>query len=232
VRRVGKKSVGLRLKKHVMESPQTIARTIAGYLLQIQAVRLNASQPFTWASGLKSPIYCDNRQVLSYPDIRASVAREMRQLVRKEYPDVEVIAGVATGAIAIGTLVAAEMDLPFVYVRSTSKGHGLGNQVEGRLMPGSKTVVIEDLVSTGKSSLAAVDALRDAGFDVLGMTAIFSYELPVARQMMQEKHCRLFTLSNYSALLEMALERGDVNAEDMDVLMQWRKDPQAWAENW
>ena len=214
-----------------METAQTTARTIAGYLLQIEAVRLNVSQPFTWASGLKSPIYCDNRQILSYPDIRTAVSSEMRQLIEKEFAGVEVIAGVATGAIAIGALVAAGMGLPFVYVRSAAKGHGLGNQVEGRLMPGSKTVVVEDLVSTGKSSLAAVEALREAGFDVQGMAAIFSYQLPVAQQMMQDKQCSLFTLSNYTALLEMALVRGDVSLEDMDALKQWRNDPQAWAAN-
>lgn len=202
---------------------------IAGYLLKINAVRLNVADPFTWASGIKSPIYCDNRQLLSFPDIREEVAKHMGQMVKDNFDDVEVIAGVATGAIAIGVLVAQYLGLPFVYVRSTAKEHGMGNQVEGRIMPGKKTVVVEDLVSTGKSSLAAVQALREAGFNVGGMAAIFTYQLPVALQMMQENNCPLVTLSNYSDLLELALSNNSITREEMVTLRKWREDPKGWA---
>lgn len=213
-----------------MTNNSDVSRRVASGLLEIQAVKLSVDPPFIWASGLKSPIYCDNRQILSYPVFRQEVAGFMSQLVKEQFPDAEVIAGVATGAIAIGILVAGILDLPFVYVRSASKGHGLGNQVEGRLMPGKKTVVVEDLVSTGKSSLAAFHALAEAGFDVKGMTAIFTYQLPLAQKMMQQSNCRLFTLSNYTALIEQALENNVISESELQTLKQWREDPQAWSD--
>ncbi|MFO7978065.1 MAG: orotate phosphoribosyltransferase [Bacteroidales bacterium] len=212
-----------------MTRQQDISRTIAGYLLDIEAVKLNVAEPFTWASGMKSPIYCDNRQILSYPKIRQQVAQHMSQLVREHFVGAEVIAGVATGAIAIGVLVAQELGLPFIYVRSTAKEHGLGNQVEGRVEAGKKTVVVEDLVSTGKSSLAAVEALRQAGLQVAGMAAIFTYQLPAAAKVMDDHQCPLFTLSNYTSLVELALENGTISESDMGVLKKWREDPRQWA---
>ncbi|MBW6497476.1 MAG: orotate phosphoribosyltransferase [Bacteroidales bacterium] len=207
-----------------------MARIIASLLLQSKAIKLNAENPFTWASGIKSPIYCDNRQTLSYPQVRRQIALQLTKLIKEFFPDAAVIAGVATGAIAHGILVAEELGLPFVYVRSAPKGHGLGNMVEGRILKGEKTLVIEDLVSTGKSSIAAVKALREAGFDVAGMLAIFSYGLPEADKAMAENHCELVTLSNYSCLLETALQEGRINQEELELLAKWREDPHAWGK--
>jgi orotate phosphoribosyltransferase len=213
-----------------MKSPD-VSRQVASYLLEIGAVKLNVKEPFTWASGMKSPIYCDNRQILSYPHIRTRVAGLMSDLILNNFPGTEVIAGVATGAIAIGALVAENLQLPFVYVRSAAKEHGLGNQVEGKIMPGKKLVVVEDLVSTGKSSIAAVQALRLAEFDLDGMIAIFSYQLSKADQLMKENNCRLITLSSYSELLESAMSSNYISQDDLSTLKTWREDPVAWAEN-
>ncbi len=213
-----------------MKCDSEIARIIASLLLQSKAIKLNAEKPFTWASGIKSPIYCDNRQTLSYPQVRRQIALQLTKLIKEFFPDATVIAGVATGAIAHGILVAEELGLPFVYVRSAPKGHGLGNLVEGRILKGEKTMVIEDLVSTGKSSIAAVKALREAGFDVAGMLAIFSYGLPEADQAMAENNCQLVTLSNYPCLLETALQEGRINQEELELLAKWREDPHAWGK--
>ena len=211
-----------------MKCDSEVARIIASLLLQSKAIKLNAETPFTWASGIKSPIYCDNRQTLSYPQVRRQVALQFSRLIKENYPDVSVIAGVATGAIAHGALVAEELGLPFVYVRTAAKGHGMGNQVEGRIMKGEKTIVIEDLVSTGMSSLAAVKALREAGFIVEAMFAIFSYELPEAMEAMAENKVELMTLSNYSCLLETALQEGRISREELELLSQWRENPRSW----
>lgn len=199
-------------------------------LLKINAIKLNPENPFQWASGWRSPIYCDNRKILSYPDVRQLVANTFKDAIKNQYKDVEVIAGVATGAIAHGILVAEALNLPFVYVRSSAKQHGLENLVEGHLPKGSKVVVIEDLISTGGSSLKAVDALRNAGAEVLGMMAIFSYGFEVSVQNFQSKDVALHTLANYNQLIELALQAGQITAQDMEVLKQWRIDPENWGK--
>ncbi len=213
-----------------MLKSDTMAREVAGYLLQINAIKLNTENPFTWASGLRAPIYCDNRRILSFPDVRQDVARKMATLVQKHYPDAELIAGVATGAIAQGVLVAERLRLPFVYVRSGSKSHGMGARVEGHAEKGKKTVVIEDLVSTGKSSLAAVQALRETGLKVLGMTAVFTYNLPQAEHNFREERCALHTLSSYEALLEKVQEDKPFGKRALNTLYDWRKDPVKWSD--
>ena len=200
----------------------------ADLLLQIKAIKLSPANPFTWASGWKSPIYCDNRKTLSYPKVRTFIQNEFVNIIKSRYPDVEVIAGVATGAIAIGALVADQLDLPFVYVRSKLKEHGMGNQVEGFFQKGQKVVVVEDLISTGKSSLNAVSALREEGAKVLGMVAIFSYQFPLAEENFWKTECELSTLSDYSTLIELAIDRGVVSEEQLDTLTNWRKDPSIW----
>ncbi len=207
---------------------EKIAKTIAEYLLQINAIKLQSSNPFTWASGWKSPIYCDNRKTLSFPEVRSYIRDSFGSLIRKFYPDAELIAGVATGAIAHGALVADKLELPFIYVRSGAKEHGLGNQIEGYFKPGQKVVVIEDLISTGGSSLNAVKALREAGCDVLGMLAIFSYEFPKASESFADQKCELRTLSNYQVLLQTALDTGYIQQTEMETLKEWRKSPATW----
>ena len=202
--------------------------SISYYLLQSKAIKLEPANPFTWSSGWKSPIYCDNRRTLGFPEIRNIIRDALVQTIRKNYPDVEVIAGVATGAIAHGALVADVMGLPFVYVRSTAKGHGLGNQVEGYLEPDKKVVVVEDLISTGGSSLSAVDALRQAGSRVLGMTAIFTYGFPLAVENFAKARCELHTLTDYNELLQLALELGHILPEQLKLLQQWRESPDKW----
>ncbi len=206
---------------------KTAAKT-AEYLLKIQAVKLNKKEPFTWASGWKSPIYCDNRKTLSYQDVRAYIKEASVELVRKLYPEVEVIAGVATGAIANGVLVAQDMNLPFVYVRPDKKSHGMKNQVEGALKSGQKVVVVEDLVSTGGSSLKAVDALRDAGAQVLGMIAIFTYGFAIAEENFLKNKVELSTLTNYNAMIEQALASDYIAEDDVDSLKEWRLSPHSW----
>ncbi|NOX86999.1 MAG: orotate phosphoribosyltransferase [Chlorobi bacterium] len=206
------------------------ARQVANSLLQIKAVKLNPNQPFTWASGLKSPIYCDNRKALSYPDIREFIRNELTQAVLEHYRGAEVIAGVATAGIPQGVLVAQELKLPFIYVRSSKKSHGMTNRIEGELPVKSPVVVIEDLISTGKSSLNAVHALREADATVLGMVAIFTYGLPVADKNFREAGCPLVTLSNYDILIEEAVKGNYITQDDIKSLMTWRKDPQTWSD--
>ncbi len=203
---------------------------VAEYLLQIEAVKLNVNQPFTWASGMKSPIYCDNRRILSFPEVREFVSQSLAERVKQLYPNAAVIAGVATGAIAHGVLVAAKLNLPFVYVRSSQKDHGLGNQVEGYLPEGVKVVVIEDLVSTGQSSLAAVDALVNAKADVLGMIAIFTYDLDRATENMESAKCRLDTLTNFDTLIKVAVNKGLMHHSNFESLEKWRENPTAWGQ--
>ena len=204
------------------------SKQVAEYLLQIKAIKLQPSNPFTWASGWKSPIYCDNRKTLSFPEVRTYIRDSFVSMIRKIYPDVEVIAGVATGAIAHGALVAGEMGLPFIYVRSEPKSHGLGNQIEGSFTGGQKVVVIEDLISTGGSSLNAVRALREAGCEVLGMVAIFTYGFQKAVDGFKAENCRLDTLSNYTDLIESAVGSGYVGREEEETLNKWRIDPSVW----
>lgn len=192
-------------------------------MLQIAAVKLSPEKPFIWASGIESPIYCDNRKTLSFPQIRNEIRDAFVATIKEKYPNAEVIAGVATGGIAIGALVAEQLNLPFIYVRSEAKKHGLGNQVEGVLHDHQKVVVIEDLVSTGKSSLTAVDALRSANANVLGMVAIFTYGFEKANQAFLQASCELSTLSNYDALIEQAVASGYVQKEQLDQLQSWKK---------
>lgn len=200
-------------------------------LLQINAIKLNPANPFTWASGWKSPIYCDNRKTLSYPTVRNLIADRFKEKIIERYPDVDVIAGVATGAIAHGMLVADRLNLPFIYVRSAPKKHGLENLVEGDVKVGQKVVVIEDLISTGLSSLAAVDALRNAGCEVLGMAAIFTYGFNHAVENFKQANVQLDTLASYSEMIEIAIEQGFVNKEHFDLLKSWRNDPENWGSN-
>ncbi len=207
---------------------KAIAKQTASYLLQIKAVELNNSQPFQWASGWNAPIYCDNRKTLSYPEIRTRIRIHFEEIINQQYPQAEVIAGVATGGIAIGALVAQALNKPFVYVRNAPKGHGLQNRIEGLLEPGQKTVIIEDLVSTGKSSLNAVDALESSNANVVGMVSVFDYGFQMAMDNFAEKNCELLSLSDYEHLLEVALEQGYILKSDIEVLSQWRLAPEKW----
>ncbi|MDR1681521.1 MAG: orotate phosphoribosyltransferase [Prevotellaceae bacterium] len=206
----------------------SIEKNIARQLLAIKAIRLNVENPFTWASGWRSPIYCDNRKTLSYPQTRRIIYENLAQIVRENFAAADVIAGVATGAIAHGVLVADYLQKPFVYVRAAPKSHGLENRIEGELPAGSRVAVIEDLISTGGSSLAAVNALRKAGADVLGMAAIFTYGFDVARRNFEKADCLLYTLCNYPALITEALASNYIAAADMDALRQWREKPEQW----
>ncbi|CAG5087193.1 orotate phosphoribosyltransferase [Parvicella tangerina] len=201
---------------------------VAEFLLKIKAVKLQPDNPFTWASGWKSPIYCDNRKTLSYPEIRTYLRQRFVDLILETYGKPDVIAGVATGGIAIGALVAQELGVPFIYVRSSSKAHGLNNQIEGDLREGQSVVVIEDLVSSGKSSLVAVEALRAANAIVKGMAAIFTYGFDVAEENFKKHNCKLSTLSNYSLLLQQAVESNYISEEKLETLNQWRSSPNTW----
>jgi orotate phosphoribosyltransferase len=205
-----------------------VAITISEYLLQIKAIKLNVKAPFTWASGLKSPIYCDNRKTLSFPKIRTFIRQQFVEIISEEFGNIDLVAGVATGAIAHGVLVAQELGLPFVYVRSSEKKHGLENKIEGHFESGQSVVVIEDLVSTGKSSLQAVEALRDAGCEVKGMAAIFSYKLQKALDNFKKAQCKLITLSDYDELIKQAIESNYISENDLKSLITWRKNPEAW----
>ena len=207
---------------------ENIDGKLASELLRIKAVLLRPDEPFTWASGWHSPIYCDNRRILSDPALRSKVAGWLAETAVKECPDAEIVAGVATGAIAHGVLAADGMGKPFVYVRPKPKDHGTGSQIEGVLPKGSKVVVIEDLISTGMSSLAAVKALRDAGAEVLGMVAIFTYGFELAARRFEEENVRLKTLSCYDALIEEAMATGYVRESDAQILRQWRLNPSEW----
>ncbi|MBQ7823872.1 MAG: orotate phosphoribosyltransferase [Bacteroidaceae bacterium] len=210
---------------------ENLERLIAKKLLKISAVKLQPSNAFTWASGWKSPIYCDNRKTLSYPAIRNLIKVELSRIILENFEDVDAIAGVATGAIAQGAMVAEELGLPFVYVRSAPKDHGLENLIEGNLRPGQRVVVIEDLISTGGSSLKAVEAIRKNGCEVIGMAAIFTYGFPIAVEKFQEANVKLITLSNYNAVLKEALSTNYITDADMATLQEWRKDPAAWNPN-
>jgi len=206
------------------------SRKVAEFLLSCEAIKLSPDRPFTWASGWKSPIYCDNRRTLAFPEIRTYIRDALCAMVQHYYPRAEVIAGVATGAIAQGALVADRLQLPFCYVRSAPKDHGLENLVEGHLTAGQKVVVIEDLISTGGSSLKAVDALRRSGAEVLGMVAIFSYQFAVAEQSFQQQQVTLHTLSNYNTLIETAIDRQYIQPQWLNILQQWRANPDQWGK--
>ena len=208
----------------------SIDKKLAKALMDIKAVLLRPQEPFTWASGWHSPIYCDNRRILSHPELRAQVAQWLADKAMELYPEAEVVAGVATGAIAHGVLATDRMQKPFVYVRPKPKDHGTGSQIEGELAPGKKVVVIEDLISTGMSSLAAVKALRDAGAQVLGMVAIFTYGFDLAAQRFEEDKVRLDTLSNYSALVDVASETGYISSAAKTLLHEWRENPSEWGK--
>lgn len=206
----------------------TLKKDFASKLLNVKAIKLQPNDPFTWASGWKSPFYCDNRKTLSYPGLRNFVKLELVHAVLEHFPEAEAVAGVATGAIAQGALVADELNLPFVYVRSKAKGHGMGNLIEGELEKGSKVVVVEDLISTGGSSLKAVAALREAGYEVVGMVASYTYGFPVAAEAFAEAGVRLETLTDYDHVVAEAVATGYIAESDVEVLAEWRKNPSEW----
>ena len=207
---------------------KTLENIFAGKLLKVKAIKLQPTNPFTWASGWKSPFYCDNRKTLSYPELRTFVKIEIARLISEQFAEVDAIAGVATGAIPQGALVADALNLPFVYVRSKPKDHGLENLIEGELKPGMKVVVVEDLISTGGSSLKAVEAIRNNGCEVVGMVASYTYGFDVAAQAFRDANVQLYTLTNYEAVVEEALRIGYLAQEDVALLNDWRKDPANW----
>lgn len=208
---------------------KSLESLLAEKFLKISAIKLQPEIPFTWASGWNSPIYTDNRKTLSYPEVRSFIKIEMCRLILENFEKPDAIAGVATGAIAMGALVADALGLPYVYVRSSPKDHGLENLIEGNLTPGQRVVMIEDLISTGGSSLKAVEAIRQAGCEVVGMAAIFTYGFPLAIKRFKDAGVELLTLSNYNAMLEAALDTQYIREEDLDTLKEWRKDPANWA---
>jgi len=213
-----------------MSNNESVALDTAEFLLQIKAIRLDNANLFTWSSGIKSPIYCDNRKILSYPKVRTFIRQEFAKLINEEFGQIDLIAGVATGAIAHGVLVAQELGLPFVYVRSAKKEHGMANQIEGVAESGQSVVVVEDLVSTGKSSLAAVTALREAGCNVKGMVAIFTYGLESAVVNFKQENCILRTLTDYNHLISHALEKNYIKESDKQSLVKWRENPEIWGK--
>jgi orotate phosphoribosyltransferase len=204
------------------------ALQVAEKLLQIHAIKLNLKEPYTWASGWKSPIYCDNRKILSYPHVRDYIKSEMSNAIMEAFADAEIIAGVATAGIPWGALVADQIKLPFVYVRSAPKAHGLGNQIEGNLEAGKKVVVIEDLISTGKSSMQVIDVLQDAGAEVLGMSAIFTYGFSAGVQLFEDRKIPFTALSNYESLLELASNKEMFTTDEIKTLSEWRANPSRW----
>lgn len=206
----------------------TIKQTIAKHLLDIEAVSLSPAKPFTWASGMKSPIYCDNRITMSYPIVRKEIAQNMAELINENYPDVDVIAGTATAGIPHAAWVADILNLPMIYIRGKAKEHGKGNQIEGRILPGQKVVVIEDLISTGGSVLEASTAITQSDAIVLGVAAIFTYELPKGKENFENRQMSLKTLTDYTTLTEVALETGTISEEDMSLLKKWKNDPIHW----
>ena len=208
----------------------TMKEAFARKLLEIKAVKLQPSNPFTWASGWKSPIYTDNRKILSFPEVRTMVKLALTHTVLERFPQAEAVAGVATGAIAQGALVADELNMPYVYVRPKPKDHGMGNQIEGELPEGAKVVVIEDLISTGGSSLKAVDALRKAGFEVVGMVASYTYGFPVAEEAFRNADVELVTISDYEHVVAEALATGYIKPEEEALLKEWRKNPAEWGK--
>lgn len=207
---------------------KTLGKLIASKLIEVKAIKLQPNNPFTWASGWKAPIYCDNRKTLSYPQIRSLIKLELARVISETFGDVEAIAGVATGAIAQGALVADLLGLPFVYVRSSPKDHGLENLVEGELKPNSKVVVIEDLISTGGSSLKAAEAIRNFGCEVLGMVAVYTHGFPMAEENFEKAVVKLVTLTDYDQVIEEALRTGYISAENVQLLREWRKSPETW----
>jgi orotate phosphoribosyltransferase len=206
----------------------TDAKVIAEKLLQADAIRLNLDKPFTWASGWKSPIYCDNRKVLSFPYIRDFIKSELCNIVFEKFPDADVVAGVATAGIAWGAMVADQLKLPFLYVRPKPKEHGLGNQIEGFYEKGQKIIVIEDLVSTAKSSLQVVDVLRHEGLEIEGMVSIFTYGFPVATQAFEQAGVKYLSLTDYPSLIELAIQKQTVKQEEEEILLKWQQDPAKW----
>lgn len=206
----------------------TQKKAFAAKLLNIKAIKLQPNDPFTWASGWKSPFYCDNRKALSYPDLRSYVKLELVHAVLDNFADADSVAGVATGAIAQGALVADELNLPYVYVRSKAKDHGMGNLIEGELPKGAKVVVVEDLISTGGSSLKAVEALRQAGYEVVGMVASYTYGFPIAQRAFEDAGVKLVTLTDYEHVVSEALATGYISENDVELLHEWRKDPAGW----
>ena len=206
----------------------TLESIFAEKLLKVKAIKLQPSAPFTWASGWKSPFYCDNRKTLSYTDLRSFVQIELTRIILENFQDVDAIAGVATGAIPQGALVADALNLPFVYVRSKPKDHGLENLIEGELKPGMKVVVVEDLISTGGSSLKAVEAIRNNGCEVVGMVASYTYGFPVAEKAFNDAKVKLITLTNYEAVVDQAVKTGYITKDEVEVLHEWRKDPAHW----
>lgn len=214
-----------------MYNKRDIEEKVAEFLLQIKAIKLQPTNPFTWASGIKSPIYCDNRITLSHPSIRTYIRQKLTQQIQEEFGAIDVIAGVATAGIPQGVLVAQELGLPFIYVRSKAKEHGTGSLIEGEVVEGQRVVVIEDLISTGMSSLKAVEALRNAGLSVAGLAAIFSYGLPKAEENFKEAKCRYATLSNYNTLIEYAAENSIIPPNELVLLQNWRTDPENWGQH-
>ena len=207
---------------------ESVSHQIASKLLQIQAIQLNIKNPFTWASGWESPIYCDNRLSLSYPNIRMFIRDELKSLVRRLFADTEAIAGVATAGIPQGALLADALNLPYLYVRSKPKGHGMTNMIEGRIQADQRVVLVEDLISTGGSSIKAALALREVGFDVIGMVSIFTYGFDIARENFANEGLNVASLSNYSDMLEVAVNSKYVNSNEIDSLKSWRQDPANW----
>lgn len=203
-------------------------KAVAEALLSINAVSLSPDDPFTWASGLRSPIYCDNRLIVSYPEVRKFISKQLIEMIKREFPEVEVIAGTATAGIPHASWVSAVLEIPMVYVRSSAKKHGRGNMIEGKIEKGQKVVIVEDLISTGGSSLTCAQALKEVEADVIGVAAIFSYELPVAEKNFSENGIKHQTLSNYPALVEVALEKGIISDEQRSILNEWNKDPANW----
>ena len=207
----------------------TTAHQVASFLLETEAVKLSPEKPFKWSSGWNSPIYCDNRVTLSFPHIRSFIKQQLAELIKKHFPSAEAIAGVATAGIAQGALVADLLEMPFLYVRPEPKKHGMGNQIEGKLLPGQKVVLVEDLISTGGSSLKSAEAVRAAGGEVVGMVAIFTYGFPLADENFQRAGITLHCLSNYSALTEAAVTNGYIQESAMAALAEWRKSPETWS---
>ncbi|REA63122.1 orotate phosphoribosyltransferase [Dyadobacter luteus] len=213
-----------------MSNDQNVSGQIAELLLEAKAIKLSPEKPFQWSSGWLSPIYCDNRVALSFPDTRSYIKKALAELIKSEFPDAQAVVGVATGGIAQGALVADVLELPFAYVRPEPKKHGMGNQIEGRLEAGKPVIIIEDLISTGGSSLKVVDVLRGANIEVAGMVAIFTYGFAVAEQNFAEKNVKLKTLSNYGALIETAVESNYISAEQVESLSAWRTAPESWGK--
>lgn len=228
--RLNKKLYFCRDKLLNTESMSTLENIFAQKLLNVKAIMLQPEQPFTWASGWKSPFYCDNRKTLAFPTLRSFVKLEISRIIAEKYPEAEAIAGVATGAIAQGALVADALGLPFAYVRSKPKDHGMTNLIEGDLQKGMKVVVVEDLISTGGSSLKAVEALRQHGCEVIGMVASYTYGFPVAEEAFKQAQVELTTLTNYEAVVEVALQTGYIKQEHVELLHQWRANPSEWGK--